>query len=197
MRATTLIATVFAALAMAGCAADTVVTTEETAAGSKAAAPPPPAGPPPSNAHLVNAFYYGAPVDRRTRYFFTTPSGRWQCAIVARERAGCQAASGSLSITGAPETVPDATGEPTAPTAVVVDREGDARFVAQAQPEFGLDPGPANVLPFNRILAVGGFRCNVQEAVGISCLSERSGRGFSFSDEGFAPQYTDVPVGAP
>jgi hypothetical protein len=197
MRATTLIATVSAALAMAGCTGDSVVNTDESAPTSAAAAPAAPEGPPPSNAHLVNAFHYGAPVDGRTRYFFTTPSGRWQCAIVARERAGCQAASGSLSITGAPETVPDATGEPTAPTAVLVEREGDARFVAQEQPEFGLEPGPANVLPFNRILAVGGFRCNVQEAVGISCLSERSGRGFSFSDEGFAPQYTDVPAGAP
>ncbi len=51
-------------------------------------------------------------------------------------------------------------------------------------PEFGLDPGPATVLPFNRILAVAGFRCNVQEATGISCMSELTGKGFTFSAEG-------------
>lgn len=83
------------------------------------------------------------------------------------------------------------------PNAVVVPREGDARFVALEQPEFALKPGPAKVLPFNRILAAAGFRCNVQEATGVSCLSEFSGKGFTFSPDGFAPRYTDVPVGAP
>ena len=74
-----------------------------------------------------------------------------------------------------------------------------ARFspaVALDAPEFTLDPGPATVLPFNRILAVAGFRCNVQES-GVSCISERSGKGFTFSDDGVFPQYTDVPADAP
>ena len=65
------------------------------------------------------------------------------------------------------------------------------------QPEFSLDPGPAKVLPFNRILAVAGFRCNVQEAAGVSCQSEFTGKGFTFSPDGFVPQYTDVPTEAP
>jgi hypothetical protein len=197
MRATSLIITAaMVTFAAAGCADNAIVTTEDT--GARAPAPSAaPSGPPPSNAHLVNAFHYGAPVDGFTRYFFTTPSGRWQCGIVPRVQAGCEPASGTLSVTGAPESVPDAAGEPTAPTAVVIERDGDARFIASEAPQFGVDPGPANVLPFNRILAVAGFRCNVQEAVGISCVSELSGRGFTFSDDGFTPQYTDVPAGAP
>ena len=57
-------------------------------------------------------------------------------------------------------------------------------------------PGPAKVLQFNRILAAAGFRCNVQES-GVSCLSELSGKGFTFSADGYTPQYTDVPADAP
>ena len=49
-------------------------------------------------------------------------------------------------------------------------------------------------MAFNKILAVAGFRCNVQEQHGVSCLSELSGKGFTFSADGFVPQYTDVPA---
>ncbi|HEX2212148.1 MAG TPA: hypothetical protein VHH12_01525, partial [Mycobacterium sp.] len=50
--------------------------------------------------------------------------------------------------------------------------------------------------PFNRILVAAGFRCNVQES-GVSCMSEASGKGFSFAPEGFVPHYTEVPADAP
>jgi hypothetical protein len=102
-----------------------------------------------------------------------------------------------MGISGAPESVPGTDGDTTAPNAVVIPREGEAQFVALEQPEFALDSGPAKVLPFNRILAAAGFRCNVQEASGVSCLSEFSDKGFTFSAKGFRAQYTDVPVGAP
>ena len=154
---------------------------------------------PASNAHLVNAFNYVGHVGDVTGYYFTTPSGKWRCAILAHTKAGCQAASSwqsGLGITGEPESVRDAAGQETTPNAIVVDRDGDPQFVALNQPEFWLQPGPANSLPFNRILAAAGFRCNVQES-GVSCLSETSGKGFTFSAEGFTPQYTDVPAGAP
>jgi hypothetical protein len=59
-----------------------------------------------------------------------------------------------------------------------------------------LDPGPAKVVAFNRILAVGGFRCNVQES-GVSCVSDLTKNGFTFSADRYAPQYTDVPPNAP
>ena len=144
---------------------------------------------PTSNARLVNAFDYVGQVGEITGYYFTTPSGKWRCAILAHTKAGCQAASGWQSGLGVE-------GEPDSTNAIVVDRDGDPQFVALEQPEFWLQPGPANSLQFNRILAAAGFRCNVQES-GVSCLSETSGKGFTFSAEGFTPRYTDVPAGAP
>jgi hypothetical protein len=177
-----------------------VVNTGEPPAATQvtpSTAPPPP---PPTNAHLANAFDFAAATEAGTAYYFTTPSGRWACAILPRVKAGCQLASGSgsaLGITGEPESVPNAAGEAVTPNAVAVDREGDAQFVALDQAEFTPEPGPAKVLEFNRILAAAGFRCNVQEQFGVSCISELSGKGFTFSADGLLPQYTDVPVDAP
>lgn len=198
MRATTLIPAALAVTALAGCGGPVVVNTDEPRPQTPASTAPAP--PPLNNGNLVNAFHFGAPVDGATRYFFTTPSGRWDCAIVPRVQAGCQAAGGAaLGIEGAPVSVTDAAGEQTAPNAIVVGRDGEPAFAALDDAPFSLstDTGAAGVLQFNQILAVAGFRCNVQEATGVSCLSERSGRGFTFADEGFIRQYTDVPVGAP
>ncbi len=186
------------ALVTAGCSGEEIVNTGESperTASAVAAAPPPPA----SNAHLVNAFDYVGHMTDTTGYYFSTPSGKWRCAIVTRTKAGCQAANSwqsGLGISGEPDSVPDADGQATTPNAVVVYREGDPAFVALAEQEFSLVPGPAKVLPFNRILAAAGFRCNVQES-GVSCLSELSGKGFTFSAESYTPQYSDVPANAP
>lgn len=188
------------ALAASGCTGDTIINTSEPRPQTPAAAPTAPPSTPPSNAHLANAFNYVGHVGDITGYYFTTPSGKWKCAILSHTKAGCQASSSwqsGLGIEGAPESVPDAAGQDTTPNAIVVDRDGDPQFVALEQPEFWLDPGPANALQFNKILAAAGFRCNVQEESGVSCLSETSGKGFTFSAEGYAPQYTDVPAGAP
>lgn len=195
MRESTVIPAALAVVVLAGCTGPAVVTTDDggTATSASLTGPSPPLL---NNASLVNAFHFGAPVDGFTQYFFTTPSGRWECAVVPRVQAGCQAADGAaLGIEGAPESVTDAAGEETAPNAIVVGRDGDPAFVALDKP---LRPATATaaVLQFNQILAVAGFRCNVQEAFGVSCLSERSGRGFTFSADGYAPQYTDVPAGA-
>jgi hypothetical protein len=148
----------------------------------------------------VNAFDYVAYPPVGTSYYFTSPSGTWACAIIPRVKVGCQSAKNwpsAMGITGEPDSVHGTAGETTTPNALVVPREGAMQFVALEQPEFVLDPEPAKVLPFNRILAVAGFRCNVQEATGVSCLSELSDRGFTFSADGLVPQYTDVPVAAP
>jgi hypothetical protein len=142
-----------------------------------------------SNALLVNAFDYAAHVGETTGYYFTTPSGKWRCAILTHTKAGCQAASSWESGLGVE-------GEPDSTNAIVVGRDTDPQFVTLEQPEFWLASGTANTLQFNRILAAAGFRCNVQEA-GVSCQSDATGKGFTFSTEGFAPQYTDVPAGAP
>jgi hypothetical protein len=185
-------------LASAGCSGEQIVNTSEppdkTAAAGPTAAPPIPSG----NVHLVNAFDYVARVGDTTGYYFTTPSGKWRCAILTRTKAGCQASSGwqsGLGIPGEPDSVPDAAGQATTPNAIAVD-DGDPQFVALGQPEFWLAPGPAKVLQFNRILAAAGFRCNVQES-GVSCQSETSGKGFTFSAEGYTAHYTDVPTNAP
>ncbi len=69
---------------------------------------------------------------------------------------------------GAPEEVPDATGGTAAPNALVLDRDNDAQFANLAQPEFA--QSAAVVLPFGKVLAVAGFRCNVQEQSGVSCV---------------------------
>lgn len=200
--AAALIATALGVLVLgAGCTGEQIVNTGEQPAAVPAApsTPPQPPLPAPSNAHLVNAFDYVGYPEAGTRYFFTTPSGRWACAIVPRIEAGCHSATdwqSGMGITGEPDSVPDAAGAPVPPNTLVVEREADPRFVALDRPEFTPEPGQANVLPFNRILAAAGFRCNVQES-GVSCLSEFSDKGFTFSDDGVVPQYTDVPVNAP
>ena len=178
-----------AVLVAAGCSAERIVNTGEppVQSGAPTAAPPPSA--PADNAHLVNAFDYVAHVDDRAVYYFTTPSGKWRCAILTRTKAGCQASSSWQSGLGVE-------GEPESTNAIVVDEQGDPQFVTLDQPEFSLVSGSAKALQFNRILAAAGFRCNVQES-GVSCLSETSGKGFTFSADGFLPQYTDVPVDAP
>jgi hypothetical protein len=176
-----------ALLAIAGCSNEHIINTPEPAAPPSTVAPPP--STPASNAHLANAFDYVAHVGDTTGYYFTTPSGKWRCAILTHLKAGCQAASSWQSGLGVLD-------EPESTNSIVVDRDGDPQFLALEQPEFWLDPGPAKTLPFNRILAAAGFRCNVQES-GVSCQSEASGKGFTFSAEGFTPQYTDVPADAP
>ena len=185
-----------AAFSVVGCSSETVVNTGEwessTATSTSAAPPLPPTNP----ALLANAFDFVEHPDGQAAYYFMTLSGRWRCAILPRNRAGCQATGGALSIAGAPDTVPDAAGQETAPNAIVIEPEGDAHFAAVDGAEF-TPADPANVLPFNRTLVVARFRCNIQEASGVSCLSEQSGKGFTFSADGYLPQYTEVPLDAP
>ncbi len=113
-------------LVIAGCSDATVINTAEPPVQTATAAPTAAPSTRPSNAHLVNAFNYVAHVGEITGYYFTTPSGKWRCAILAHTKAGCQASSSwksGLGIAGAPESVPDAAGQETTPNAIVVDRE--------------------------------------------------------------------------
>jgi hypothetical protein len=193
MRAITLISG--ALLAVAGCSGEGVVNTGEWAniRSSTTAAPE---LPPTNPARLANAFDFVQNPNGQAAYYFFSPSGRWACAIVPRDMAGCEATSGALNIAGAPDTVPDSAGDETPPNAVVIESEGDARFAALDAARLE-PPAPANVLPVNRTLIVARFRCNIQEATGVSCLSEQSGEGFTFSADGFVPQYSEVPLDAP
>lgn len=181
----------------AGCDSGTVVNTDDARpTTSTSTSAPPPLPDPASNDALVNAFDYAAPqADGGTAYYFTSPSKRWVCAIVPRQSAGCQAATGSaIPVKGAPATVPASDGTLVSPTAIEVGRDADPRFAAPDAPGYALGTGSAQVLPFDRVLIVAGFRCNVQEATGVSCASEYTGKGFTFSADGVAFQYTDLPA---
>jgi len=184
-RLVTLGATVLLA---AGCSSGAVINTSDNAAPPTAATTAPPSARP-SNAHLVNAFDFVEHDGDTTGYYFTTPSGKWKCAILTHTKAGCQASSSWQAGLGVD-------GEPDSTNAIVVDEDGDPQFVDLDEPEFAATSDSPKVLQFNKILAAAGFRCNVQES-GVSCLSETSGKGFTFSSDGYAPQYTDVPVDAP
>jgi hypothetical protein len=148
----------------------------------------------PSNDKLVNAFDYYTSSDGRAGYYFTTPSASWRCVIVPRTWAGCQSAASptSIGIQGAPQSVTDDQGKTATPNSIVVRTEGDPQFASLPSDQFKLVPGPAKTLQFNKILAAAGFRCNVQE-VGVSCISEETDKGFTFSATGATWQYSDVP----
>jgi hypothetical protein len=181
----------------AGCDSGTVVNTDDarpTIQTSTSAPPPLPRRP--TNDTLANAFDYAAPQsDGQTAYYFVSPSKRWVCEIIPRATAGCQASTGStIPVKGAPDTVPAQDGTDTTPNAIQVGRDADPQFAALDPPGYSLVPGPAAILPFGKVLIVSGFRCNVQEATGISCASELTGKGFTFSADGFAMQYTDLPA---
>ncbi|TPG37383.1 hypothetical protein [Mycolicibacterium hodleri] len=190
------VVSVAVALTAVGCDSGTVVNTEEarpTMQTSTSAPPPLPSRP--TNDALVNAFDYASPPsDGETAYYFTSPSKKWVCAIIPRETAGCQSATGSaIPIKGAPDTIAERDGTDSAPNALQVGRDAEPQFAVLKSPGYSLVPGPATVLPFDKVLIVSGFRCNVQEATGISCASEFTGQGFTFSADGFDMKYTDLP----
>jgi hypothetical protein len=155
-----------------------------------------PSLPPTNPAHQANTSDFTRNVDGQPAYYFSTPSGRWRCAILPGDMAGCEATGGALNIADAPNLVPNADGAQKAPNAIVVEPQGDAHFAAVDTAKFA-PPGPANVLPFNRTLAAARYRCNIQETKGVSCLSEESGEGFTFSADGFNLQYSEVPLDTP
>ena len=191
-----ILAVATAAVISTGCSSGTIVNTDDatTPTPPTATAAPSPSKPP-SNEHLANAFDYAAHgADGETGYYFTSPSKRWVCAIFPRKTAGCQSSTGSaIAVKGAPTSVPGQQATDTAPNAIEVDGAADAQFASLDPPGYALVPGPATVLPFGEVLAVAAFRCNVQEASGISCLSEKTGKGFTFSADGYTLQYTDLP----
>ena len=183
-----------AILALTACS-NPIVTTSDT---TQQTAPPGSAttSTRPSNDKLVNAFdYYTRTNDIRSGYYFTSPSGSWRCVIVPRTWAGCQSSTGTgrIGVTGAPQTIADDTGQNVAPNSIVVRTQDDPVFASVPADQFKQPSGTAKTLPFNKILAAAGFRCNTQQAIGISCVSEQTGKGFTFSNTGVSWQYTDVP----
>lgn len=184
--------------ALAGCGSPTVVNTGEPWTPVETSSPPPGLPAHRTNEQLADASEFYVPAETPKVYRFVTPSGRWQCEIVPHASAGCRAVTASrLPISGAPASVPGPDGEPRTPDTILIDRVSDVRFVAIAAAEdatgtdSAADP-PVATLPFGTVLQVAGFRCNVQEATGVSCGSESSGKGFTFSADGYTAVYTDV-----
>lgn len=182
----------FVTATLAGCGSPTIVNTGEPWTPVETPTPPPRLPEHTSNRVLADASEYYVVSETPKVYRFATPSGRWQCEIVPQTSAGCRPATSSrLSISGAPTSVPGPDGAPTAPNTIIIDRTSDVRFV-EVEVEADSD-GPLAPLPFGKVLQVAGFRCNVQEATGVSCGSESSAKGFTFSAEGYTAVYTDVP----
>lgn len=180
-----------AALTVAGCSSPISISNDTN---QQVPPPPPPTSSArPSNDKLVNAFDFYAKTDDRAGYYFVSPSGSWRCVIVARSWAGCQSSGGSLGIQGVPQSVTDDAGRSVTPNAIVVRTEGEPQFASVAAAEFTPPTRTAKTLPFDKILAAAGFRCNVSQQAGISCLSEETTKGFTFSSTGASWQYTDVP----
>ncbi|MEX7468108.1 hypothetical protein AB4Z39_00160 [Mycobacterium adipatum] len=183
-------------LLAAGCGSPTVVNTGEPWTPVETSSPPSGLPAHRTNEQLADASEFYFPAETPKVYRFVTPSGRWQCEIVPHASAGCRAVTASrLPISGAPASVPGPDGEPRTPDTILIDRVSDVRFVAIAADEnaTGTDTDtPIVTLPFGTVLQVAGFRCNVQEATGVSCGSESSGKGFTFSADGYTAVYTDV-----
>lgn len=187
-------------LLAAGCGSPTVVNTGEPWTPVETSSPPSGLPAHRTNEQLADASEFYFPAETPKVYRFVTPSGRWQCEIVPHASAGCRAVTASrLPISGAPTSVPGPDGEPRTPDTILIDRVSDVRFVAIAADEnaTGTDSDtdtdtPIVTLPFGTVLQVAGFRCNVQEATGVSCGSESSGKGFTFSADGYTAVYTDV-----
>lgn len=189
-------AAVTVALIGTGCSSGRVVTTDDAPPATPSnTSPTPTTVTHATNDYLANAFDFYAQSASKSGYYFTTPSKRWVCAIFPREKVGCQSSKGStIPIKGAPRTVVDAQGDDSAPNAIQVDQVDDVQFASLTSPGFDLVPGPAAVLPLNKVLIAAGFRCNAQEKSGVSCASELTGKGFTFSADGYTLQYTDLPA---
>ncbi|MFZ0833331.1 MAG: hypothetical protein WAM92_09640 [Mycobacterium sp.] len=173
------------------CSDSVVVDTGEAPPRTETATPSTPTGR--SDPNLVDASDYYVNADGLKGYYFTTPSGKWNCAILPHSQAGCQATSGALGVPGEPDTVQTGDGEAVEPNAIAVGDDGDPGFTWLARPGFSVKSGKPLVLDLGKTLAAAGFRCNAQET-GVSCLNEGTRKGFTFSSGGYVAQYTAVPA---
>ena len=149
---------------------------------------------------LVDASTFRSESSGLTGYFFTTPSGTWRCAILidsaqqgsGSEMAGCQPkTSTDLDVAGAPMVPDHGTGTPVAPNAILVNRTDEARFARLSQALFWRMDGVTPVLEYGRTLSADGFSCNVQKT-GVSCRSDSSNHGFTFSTDGYRYEYVEA-----
>jgi hypothetical protein len=191
VRASRITIVAVALLAATGCSSPISISNDNNQQLPPGTAPP--SSTRPSNDKLVNAFDYYARTDGdHAGYYFVSPSGSWRCVIVPRTWAGCQSSGGGLGVTGAPQAVTAESGQSVAPNSILVRTEGDPQFASVKADLFKPPTGAAKKLPFNKILAAAGFRCNVQQEAGISCVSDETDKGFTFTASGATWKYTEV-----
>ncbi|PPJ35154.1 hypothetical protein C5E45_27285 [Nocardia nova] len=124
-------------------------------------------------------------------YYFTTPTGRWQCAIIVGgdpHMAGCQPATNigaGIGVKGAPTVESSYSHKQVPPDTILIERGSEPRFAVLRQAVFRLAPEEAKVLPYNTSLSADGFTCTARDS-GLSCTDDTSRRGFAFSTEGFS-----------
>ncbi|WP_143536516.1 DUF6636 domain-containing protein [Rhodococcus sp. 05-2254-6] len=160
---------------------------------------PPPSPPPAAAISLVDPATFARGEGGLQGFFFTTPSGLWRCAILADsaqggsddQMAGCQPSSSMpMNVAGAPSVPDHYSRNATAPNAILVNATEDARFASLSQALFWrYDTTP--VLPYGQTLSANGFSCNVKES-GVSCRSDDSGKGFTFSTGGYQFDYIEA-----
>ncbi|WP_207890909.1 hypothetical protein [Rhodococcus sp. Eu-32] len=122
-------------------------------------------------------------------YFFTSPSGKFECAIVVTETsvAGCH---GDFPPTAPRVEGSGAPGSTVAPNTVELTAGSPARFLSSGDPRFHRFDGPARALAYGETLAVpgsgesNGLSCRVDEKAGVSCR-DQVGHGFTVSDSAF------------
>jgi hypothetical protein len=180
------------AVLASACADSVVVNSGESPPSTATTASATPTGR--TDPNLVNGHDFYVTADDLKGYYFTTPSGKWSCAILPHSKAGCQAAAGAqeMSIPGEPDTVFGADGQPVAPNAIAVADEEVAGFTWLPRPGFSTKSDQPLILDFGKPLAAAGFRCNVQQDR-VSCMNETTKNGFTFSATGYSLRYTPVP----
>lgn len=134
-----------------------------------------------------------------TGYFFESPSRKWRCAIVegffGGVGAGCESTAGRvMPVKGAP-LVPanDVPENLVPPSSIVMKPNAGPEFVKLGQPYLVRYQGPTPILEYGHNLTALGFTCNTQES-GISCRNDSTGKGFTFSTDGYTFEYTPVPA---
>lgn len=124
-------------------------------------------------------------------YYFTTPTGRWHCAIIVGgdpHMAGCQPATNTgagIGVKGAPTVESNYSHKQVPPDTILIERGSEPRFAVLRQAVFRLAPQEAKVLPYNTSLSADGFTCTARDS-GVSCADDASRKGFTFSTEGFS-----------
>ena len=116
-------------------------------------------------------------------YYFTSPSGKFECAILVQDESvvGCHgeipAGAPRVPGSGAPDTM-------VAPNSIRVAGDAAASFASIGDPQFHRFDGAATVLAYGQVLAVNGFTCSVDEQAGVTCESPAE-HGFTVSDAAY------------